>query len=102
MKSIEDFKNVALNKPDLAPCEGYQEASEAKDSIDLNQYAVKLREAYLNAYTRVSLCTQEQTDELYDLYPCNFLRACNAKLRDIECLGYNTKHQSLATKRRSR
>ena len=96
MKSIEDFKNVALSKPDLAPCEGYQEASEAKDSIDLNQYAVKLREAYLSAYTRVSLCTQEQTDELYDLYPCNFLRACSAKLRDIECLGYNTKYQSLA------
>ena len=96
MKSIEDFKNVALSKPDLAPCEGYQEASEAKDSIDLNQYAVKLREAYLSAYTRVSLCAQEQTDELYDLYPCNFLRACSAKLRDIECLGYNTKYQSLA------
>ena len=45
MKSIEDFKNVALSKPNLAPCEGYQEASEAKNSIDLNQYAVKLREA---------------------------------------------------------
>lgn len=96
MKSIEGFKNVALSKPDLSPCEGHQEASEVKDSIDLNQYAVKLREAYLSAYTRVSLCAQEQTDELYDLYPCNFLRACSAKLRDIECLGYNTKHQSLA------
>ena len=66
MKSIEDFKNVALNKPDLAPCEGYQEASEAKDSIDLNQYAVKLREAYLNAY-KVAEAIAEYVDEVQDV-----------------------------------
>lgn len=93
MKSIESFKGVALNAPQLTASEQTQD----KRIINLSEFANKLREAFKKRYCDIhNLATQEQTDELYSLYPCNFLRACNAKLSKLDFLGYNTKHQSLS------
>lgn len=92
MKSIESFKGVALNAPQLTASEQIQD----NRIINLSEFANKLREAFKKRYCDIhNLATQEQTDELYSLYPCNFLRACSAKLSKLDFLGYNTKHQSL-------
>lgn len=92
MKSIESFKGVALNAPQLTASEQIQD----NRIINLSEFANKLREAFKNRYCNIqNLATQEQIDELYSLYPCNFIRACNAKLNKLDFLGYNAKHQSM-------
>lgn len=94
MKSIESFKGVALNAPKLTTAERTQDKRVINGN--LSEFAYKLREAFKKTYCDINLASREQTGELYGLYPCNFLRACEAKLNKLDFLGYNAKHQSLS------
>lgn len=96
MRAIEDFKGVALNAPKLSPLS--QEDKEGqRQGVNLDEVADIFKKAFYDVYCdrTAPLATQEQTNELYELYPCNFLRACNIQLKNLSFLGFNKKHQSL-------